>query len=143
MRSIGLSVLVASCLLLCFGFSARAQNSAQAASPAEISADLGNCSAVITVTGSDSKPIYAAKITTRVQYGLLGVKKLDLEAFTGSDGKVKISKLPGALKKPMYIHISKDDKEDTVEFKPSLRCHAIFDVQLTADKPRDEHDSNR
>jgi hypothetical protein len=31
----------------------------------------------------------------------------------------------------MYIHVSKDEKEETVEFKPSLRCHATFDVQLT------------
>jgi hypothetical protein len=141
MRSIGLSVLVVSALL-CFGCSVRAQNTAQTASTAEISADLGNCSAVITVTGSDSKPVYAAKVATRVHYGLMGVKKLDLEAFTGPDGKVTIAKLPRELKKPMYIHISNGDKEETVEFKPNLRCHAVFDVQLTHDKPRDENDSN-
>ncbi len=98
--------------------------------PAEISADLGSCSALIIVTGADSKPVYAAKINTRIQYGMLGVKKLDLEAFTGSDGQVRITKLPEALKKPMFIHISKGDKEEMVEFKPSVRCHATFNVQL-------------
>jgi hypothetical protein len=98
--------------------------------PSEISADLGPCSALITVTGADSKPIYAAKITARVQYGMMGVKKLDLEAFTGSDGKVKITRLPESLKKPMVIHVDKDDKGDQVEFKPAQHCHATFDVQL-------------
>ena len=141
MRSIGLSVLVVSALLS-FGCSARAQNTAQTVQTAEISADLGSCSAVITVTGSDFKPVYAAKVATRVHYGMMGVKKLDLEAFTGPDGKVTIAKLPPELKRPMYIHISKDNKEEMVEFKPSLRCYAVFDVQLTHDKPRDDNDSN-
>lgn len=98
--------------------------------PAEISADLGPCSALITVTGADAQPIYGAKIATRVQYGFMGVKKLDLEAFSGADGKVKITHLPESLKKPMVIHVSQGEKSDEVEFKPDLRCHATFDVQL-------------
>jgi hypothetical protein len=97
---------------------------------AEISADLGPCSALITVTAADSKPIYGAKITARVQYGFMGVKKLDLEAYTGPDGKVKITRLPESLKKPMVIHVDKDDKGDQVEFKPAQRCQATFDVLL-------------
>ena len=116
------------------------------AGPAEISADLGPCSALITVTDTDAKPVYGAKITARVQYGFMSVKKLDLEAFTGTDGKVKITHLPETLKKPMVVHVSKDDKADQVEFNPSAagtkseapgssekavdRCHARFDVQL-------------
>jgi hypothetical protein len=100
------------------------------AAPAEISADLGPCSALLTITGADSQPIYGAKITARVQYGFMSVKKLDLEAFTGADGKVKITRLPESLKKPMVIHVTKDDKSDQVEFKPAERCHPTFDVQL-------------
>jgi len=100
------------------------------AEPAEISADLGPCSALITVTDADSKPIYGAKITARVQYGMMGVKKLDLEAYTGPDGKLKIARLPETFKKPMIIHVGKDGKGDQVEFKPAQRCEATFDVQL-------------
>ncbi len=102
----------------------------QAAAPAEISADLGPCSALVSVTGADSKPIYSAKVTARVRYGAMGVKKLDLEAFTGPDGKVKITRLPESLKKPMVIYVEKDGKGDQVEFKPAERCRATFDVQL-------------
>jgi hypothetical protein len=104
--------------------------SATPAVPAEISADLGSCSATINVTGADSKPVYAAKVTTRIRYGALSVKRLDLEAFTGTDGQVKITHLPEVLKKPMYIHVTKNDKDELVEFKPSERCEATFDVQL-------------
>jgi len=60
----------------------------------------------------------------------MGIKKLDLEAYTGTDGKLKITRLPESLKKPMIIHIGKDEKQDQVEFKPTLNCHATFDVQL-------------
>ena len=128
MRRPLIAMLVA--LMVMLPLRSGAQAAASPAVPAEISADLGTCSASITVTGVDSKPIYAAKITTRIQYGLLGVKRLDLEAYTGSDGKVKIASLPEVLKKPMYIHITQGDKEQIVEFRPSVKCEAHFDVQL-------------
>jgi hypothetical protein len=107
-----------------------AQSGTDAVPPTEISADLGNCSALITVTGADSKPIFNAKVSTRVHYGAFGVKRLDLETYTSADGQAKIVKLPEVLKKPVYIYISKDDKMETVEFKPDVHCHATFDVQL-------------
>jgi len=111
-------------------FSTRTATAQSPAPPGEISADLGPCFAAITVTGADSKPIYGARITARVQYGVMGIKKLDLEAYTGTDGKLKITRLPESLKKPMIIHIGKDEKQVQVEFKPTLNCHATFDVQL-------------
>lgn len=115
-----------SCLLWLAPGVATSQN--QPAS--EISADLGSCSALLTVTDADAKPITNAKITARVQYGAFGVKKLDLEAYTAADGKVKITHLPASLKKPMIIHVEKGEKGDQVEFKPADRCNATFNVQL-------------
>jgi hypothetical protein len=118
------------CLMLACSQSNLAQSTPAPAAPSEISADLGPCSALIIVTDSDSKPIYAAKIKTRIQYGPFGVKKLDLEAYSGADGRITITNLPETLKKPMYIHIAKDDKQDIEEFKPEVQCHATFKVQL-------------
>jgi hypothetical protein len=109
---------------------AQAQSAPQAIPPTEISADLGTCSALVTVTDANAHPIYAAKVATRIHYGMMGVKRLDLEAATSPNGQVKITSLPESLKKPMFILISKDDQEKTVEFKPELRCHATFDVVL-------------
>ena len=62
------------------------------------------------MTGADSKPIYNAKVSTRIRYGLMGAKKLDLETYTSASGQAKIVKLPEVPKKPVYIYISKDDK---------------------------------
>jgi hypothetical protein len=107
-----------------------AQSATAAVAPTEISADLGACSALVTVTGADSKPVYNAKVTTRIHYGFMGTKKLDLETYTSAAGQVKIVKLPEAPKKPVLIYISKDDKTESVEFKPDEHCRATFDVQL-------------
>jgi hypothetical protein len=107
-----------------------AQSGAAAVPPTEISAELGTCSALITVTGADSKPVYNAKIATRIRYGLLGTKKLDLETYTSGNGQAKIVKLPEAPKKPIFIYVSKDDKLEIVEFKPDVHCLATFDVHL-------------
>jgi hypothetical protein len=107
-----------------------AQSDTTAVAPTEISAELGTCSALITVTGADSKPVYNAKITTRIHYGMMGVKKLDLETYTSANGQAKIAKLPEVPKKPVFIYVSKDDKLEIVEFKPDVRCRATFDVQL-------------
>jgi len=138
MRTYFLALGVSLCLLS-FSPSPLSAQSAPAQTPAaqggtpqpgEISAELGSCSAVITVVGPDAKPIYAAKITARIQYGPLGIKKLDLEAYTGSDGQVKLNSLPNTLKKPVFIHIDKDGKADVEEFKPSENCHATYNVKL-------------
>lgn len=105
----------------------------QAAPPpptVEISADLGSCSASLLVTDGNSKPIYAAKVTARVLYGPFSVKKLDLEAYTGADGRLKITHLPAVLKKPLRIHIAKDMTEEEVLFQPEKQCDASFEVKL-------------
>lgn len=59
-----------------------------------------------------------------------GILKHSFLIYTGPDGKLKITRLPESLKKPMVIHVSKDDKGDQVEFNPALSCHATFDIQL-------------
>jgi hypothetical protein len=107
-----------------------AQSGAAKVEPTEISAGLGVCSALINVTGADSKPVYKAKVSTRIHYGVMGVKRLDLETYTSTAGQVKIIQLPELPKKPVYIYISKDDKMETVEFKPDVRCQASYDVEL-------------
>jgi hypothetical protein len=130
MRNLFLPALVLASSCLIATSAGRAQNAATPPVPNEISADMGTCSAQISVTGTDLKPVYGAKVTTRIQYGLLGVKRLDLEGYTGPNGRVKITNLPEVLKKPMYIHISKNDEDHVVEFKPSWHCQAEFDVEL-------------
>jgi hypothetical protein len=130
MRNFSLPALLLVTLLVFCPQAELAQSGTAAIPPTEISADLGACSALITVTGADSKPVYNAKVTARIRYGFMGTKRLDLETYTSAAGQVKIVKLPEVPKKPVFIYISKDDKLETVEFKPDVHCRASFDVQL-------------
>jgi hypothetical protein len=107
-----------------------AQSTPAATPVSEISADQGSCSALITVTDADSKPVYLAKVSTRVLYGFMGLKKLDLEIFTNPAGQAKITHLPAVLKKPELIRVTKDNLLVSVEFKPEAQCQATLNVQL-------------
>src|SRR5579862_5294141 len=49
----------------------------------------GPCSLELTVTGPDGKPVYAADVKVHINYGFGGFHKLDLEAGTNADGKLK------------------------------------------------------
>lgn len=130
MRTLFPSVLLLMSSLLLCPQPGSAQTAPQPASPTEISADLGTCSALINVTGADSKPIYSAKVSTRVRYGFMGTKRIDLETYTSTNGQAKIVGLPEVPKKPVFIYVSKGDKMEIVEFKPDVHCRATFDVQL-------------
>jgi hypothetical protein len=101
-----------------------------AITPTEISAELGGCSALITVTGADAKPIFNAKVSTRIRYGLFGAKKLDLEVYTSASGQVKIVGLPESPKRPVFFQVSKGEKLETLEFTPDAQCRAVYDVRL-------------
>jgi hypothetical protein len=130
MRNLYLPALLLFSLIVICPRAEFAQSATAAVAPTEISADQGACSALITVTGADSKPVYNAKVTTRIRYGFMGTKKLDLETYTSAAGQVKIVGLPEVPKKPIFINIGKDDKMESVEFKPDVHCRATIDVQL-------------
>ncbi len=130
MRNSLLSALLLFSFVSLHSLAANAQSSSAPVSPTLISAELGTCSALITVTGTDAKPIFNVKVTTRIRYGMMGVKKLDLETFTSAGGQVKIAGLPEVPRKPIFFYISKDDKLEIIEFKPDVRCHSTFDVVL-------------
>jgi hypothetical protein len=130
MRNLFSSALLTFVLLAFYSQPGRAQSGAPDVTPTEISAELGGCSALINVTGADSKPVYSAKISARIHYGFAGLKKVDLETFTSAKGQAKIVKLPEVPKKPIYIYVSKDDKTESVEFTPDVHCQGTYDVVL-------------
>ena len=77
---------------------------------AVISARLGDCSADFTVRDVDGKPIYAAIVHVRIRYGFMGVKRMDLEVGTNSEGQARVEGLP-AKGKPLTYDISQADRK--------------------------------
>jgi hypothetical protein len=96
---------------------------------ATISARLGPCSADFTVTGADSEPVYAATVHVRIRYGLMNLKRMDLEVGTGSDGKARVEGLPEKAR-PLVYDISKGQTKAIVEQDLSKVCNEKFAVTL-------------
>ena len=97
--------------------------------------DAGPCSLELTVNGIDAKPAYAVTIKVHIAYGFAGIRRLDLEAGTNSDGKVKFTGLPARVHRPpLEFNASKDDLSGTTTYDPSAECQAKHDIALTKPK---------
>ena len=115
---------------------------AQAQAPNEkvpvMQGGAGPCSLELTVLGGDGKPVYAATVKVHIAYGFGGMRKLDLEAGTNSDGKVKFAGLPARVQRPpLEFHGSKDELEGVASFDPSTECEARHDITLAKSKTQD------
>jgi hypothetical protein len=95
----------------------------------------GPCSLELTVTNSEAKPVYAAIIKVHIAYGFAGIRRLDLEAGTNSDGKAKFTGLPARVHRPpLEFNASKDDLSGTATYDPSSECQAKRDITLAKPK---------
>jgi len=115
---------------------------AQAPAPNEkvpvIQGGAGPCSLELTVRSADGKPVYAATVKVHIKYGFGGMRRLDLEAGTNSDGKVKFAGLPDRVQRPpLEFHGSKDDYDGVAAFDPSRECEGRHDITLA--KSQDGH----
>jgi hypothetical protein len=101
----------------------------------------GPCSLELTVLDGDGKAIYAATVKVHIAYGFGGIRRLDLEAGTNSNGKVRFTGLPARVHRPpLEFHASKDQLEGVATYDPSAECQARHDVTLT--KPVQDHSSS-
>lgn len=96
-----------------------------------IDGGAGPCSLDLTVLGPDGKPVYAATVKVHIAYGFGGFHKLDLQAGTNQDGKVRFTGLPDRVKRPpLEFHASKDALEGIVTDDPTTECQAKHEVRL-------------
>lgn len=117
---------------------------AQAPAPQEtvpvIQGGVGSCSIELTVRGADGKPVYASTVKVHVKYGFGGMRRLDLEAGTNSDGKVKFGGLPAKVQRPpLEFRASKDDFTGIAVFDPSIECEVKREIVLEKSKASDSH----
>jgi hypothetical protein len=115
---------------------------AQAPAPNEkvpiIEGGAGPCSLELTIRGADGKPVYAATVKVHIAYGFGGMRKLDLEAGTNSDGKVEFAGLPARVQRPpLEFHASKDEFVGVASFDPSTECQGKHDITLEKPKAQD------
>jgi hypothetical protein len=105
----------------------------------DIDAGLGPCRLELTVTTKDAKPAGAADVKVHIAYGFGGFHKLDLEAGTNSDGKVKFTGLPARVRRPpLEFRASKDQLSGVGVYDPANECQAKHDIVLEPEKPEDK-----
>ena len=96
----------------------------------------GPCSVELTVLGPDSKPVYDATVKVHIAYGFAGARRLDLQAGTNANGKVKFTGLPSRVHRPpLEFQASKGEMEATLDYDPVAECTANHEIALQKAKP--------
>ena len=96
-----------------------------------VDAGIGSCTAEFTITDSDHKPVYAAKVKVHITYGFGSFHKLDLEVGTNADGKARLTGLPNRLKRGgLYFQASESDRTGEAFDDPAKTCQAQFPITI-------------
>jgi hypothetical protein len=120
-------------------FAAQTQQPAQPQQPDDIpvtDGTSGPCSIEFTVTDSDGKPVYAARIDFHLAYGAFGAHKLDMGVYTNAQGKAKFTGIPAKVRKPpVEFNAKKDDLVGVATMDPATECQAKHDIVMAKKKP--------
>ncbi len=95
-----------------------------------IDAAIGSCTADFTITDTNNKPVYNAKINVRIAYGTWSIRKLDLEVATNVDGKARFTGLPNKLKRNLFFEASQGDLQAEAVDDVNKTCTAQFTLSL-------------
>jgi hypothetical protein len=115
MRSAFYAILTAVFLMISvtLALAVQSQQPAQPQQPDDVpvtDGTSGPCSIEFSVTDSDGKPVYAARIDVHLAYGAFGAHKLDMGVYTNAQGKAKFTGIPAKVKKPpVEFNAKKDD----------------------------------
>jgi hypothetical protein len=105
-----------------------------------IQGNAGPCALELSVVGTDRKAVYAASVKVHIKYGFGGMRRLDLEAGTNSEGKVKFAGLPVRVQRPpLEFQASKDELTGVAAFDPATECQAKREIALEKAKAQDAH----
>jgi hypothetical protein len=95
----------------------------------------GPCSIEFSVTDSDGKPVYAARIDVHLAYGAFGAHKLDMGVYTNAQGKAKFTGIPIKVRKPpVEFNAKKDDLVGVATMDPLTECQAKHDIVMDKKK---------
>jgi hypothetical protein len=141
MRSAFYAILTSAFLMISvtLALAVQTQQPAQPQQPDDVpvtDGTSGPCSIEFSVTDSDGKPVYAARIDVHLAYGAFGAHKLDMGVYTNAQGKAKFTGIPAKVKKPpVEFNAKKDDLVGMATMDPATECQARHDIILTKAKP--------
>jgi hypothetical protein len=121
---------------LCLGWyavvvPARARATSAEAQPVPaVDGGLGPCSVEFTTSDGNGNPIAGTTLRLHLAYGFAGVRRLDLEVTTNTEGKARFTGLPDNLKKGLFFRGFKDEREGTAFYEPKKECKAQHTMVL-------------
>jgi hypothetical protein len=95
-----------------------------------IDGGIGPCSADFTVTDASGAPVYDTKVRVHIEYGFMGLHKLDLEVGTNIDGKARFEGLPAKTKRGLLFQAVQGDREGSAFDDPANTCKGQFAIAL-------------
>lgn len=91
----------------------------------------GACSVEFTVKDAEGKPVRAAEVKVHIVYGLRGVRKLDLSAYTNAQGRLNFTGLPARVYRgPMEFRATKEQLTGRVNWDPVDGCRTKKTIVL-------------
>src|ERR1700722_3544629 len=98
--------------------------------------EAGACTLALTITTGRGIPVYAAIIRVHLAYGFAGIRKLDLQAGTNWEGKVRFVGLPSKIRgAPVEFRATKDQLAGIALFDPQLECQGRHDILIDTPQP--------
>ena len=94
-----------------------------------LKAGLGTCSADFLVKDADGKPVYQATIHSKIRYGAMSIKRMDVEVSTNDEGKARIEGLPTKAR-PIVYDIEKAGAKAAAQQDVATGCMASLQVTL-------------
>lgn len=89
-----------------------------------VNGELGPCAVQFTIKNAAGKPVEDAKVRVHIEHGFLGLHRLDLEASTNNEGKVRFEGLPDNPRHGLLFRASKDTLQGTGFYDPTKNCKA-------------------
>jgi hypothetical protein len=87
------------------------------------------------VSGTDTKPVYAARIDYHTAYGFMGTHKLDMTVYTNAQGMARFTGIPAKVRKPpIEFRASKDGLVGAATMDPATECQARHDIMMDKKK---------
>jgi hypothetical protein len=107
-----------------------AQTSADQPVPV-VNGEAGPCSVEFTVTDGAGRRVYDARIHVHIEYGLFGLRKLDLEIGTSANGMARFEGLPQDPDGVLFFRAKKGKLEGFAFYDPNQECHGQHAIVLT------------
>ena len=123
---------------------ALSQSTSQRPVMVTIDGESGPCSVEFMVKDGTGAPMHGARVTVRVDRGIFSFGKLELEASTNVEGRVRFIGMPKKADTPLHFEASKGELFGTAFFNPQDKCQARHSILMgkrpppAADEEEDE-----